>query len=53
VIVRDDRWIRDTEDNGAVIYKLTAKDDDIHAYALGESAIGENRWKNLIVFPQG
>lgn len=53
VIVRDDRWIKDTEDSGAVIYKLPAKDDDIHAYALGESAIGENRWKNLIVFPQG
>ena len=52
VIVKDDRWLKDKDDSGTVIYKLMAKDDDIHAYALGESAIGENRWKNLIIFPQ-
>ncbi|GLC79934.1 hypothetical protein [Lacrimispora brassicae] len=52
VIVKDDRWIKDTDDSGGPIYKLMAKDDDIHAYILGESAIGEDRWKNLLVFPQ-
>lgn len=50
VIVPDDRWIKDTDSSGAVIYKLMAKEDDIHAYALNESAMGENRWKNLIVY---
>lgn len=52
VIVKDDRWIKDTDESGGAIYKLMAKDDDIHAYILGESAIGEDRWKNLLVFPQ-
>jgi hypothetical protein len=51
VIIKDDRWIQDTDSSGAVIYKLMAKDDMIHAYALGESAMGEDRWKNLILFP--
>lgn len=51
VIVKDARWIKDTDDSGAVIYKLTAMDDDVHAYTLRESAMGEDRWKNLIVFP--
>lgn len=51
VIIKDDRWIRDTDSSGAAIYKLMAKDDMIHAYALGESAMGEVRWKNLILFP--
>jgi len=51
MIIKDDRWIRDTDSSGAVIYKLMAKDDMIHAYALGESAMGEDRWKNLILFP--
>lgn len=50
VIVPDDRWIRDTDSSGAVIYRLMAKDDDIHAYTLSESAMGEDRWKNLIVY---
>ncbi|ADL03608.1 hypothetical protein [Lacrimispora saccharolytica] len=52
IIVKDDRWMKDTDDSGAVIYKLMAKGAEIHAYALGESAIGEDRWKNLLVFPQ-
>ncbi|HBE86000.1 MAG TPA: hypothetical protein DDW53_12160 [Lachnoclostridium sp.] len=51
VIIKDDRWIRDTDSSGAAICKLMAKDDMIHVYALGESAMGEVRWKNLILFP--
>ena len=52
VIVRNDRWIRDTDANGAVIYKLLANGEKDHAYALSERAIGEDRWKNLILFSQ-
>jgi len=51
VIVKDERWIQDRDSSGAVIYKLMAKDDDVHAYTLGENAMGEVRWKNLILFP--
>ncbi len=51
VIIMDDRWIKDTDSSGAVIYKLMAKEDIIHAYTLGENAMGEDRWKNLILFP--
>ncbi|HCD45358.1 MAG TPA: hypothetical protein DEQ64_16835 [Lachnoclostridium sp.] len=51
VIVKDERWLQDTDSSGAVIYKLMAKDDNVHAYALGENAMGEDRWKNLILFP--
>lgn len=51
VIVMDDKWIKGTDSSGAVIYKLMAKDDDVHAYTLGENAMGEDRWKNLILFP--
>ncbi|MEY8352711.1 hypothetical protein AALB39_05050 [Lachnospiraceae bacterium 54-53] len=50
VIVPDERWIKDTDSSGAVIYKLMAADDGSHAYTLSESAMGENRWKNLIVY---
>lgn len=50
IIVPDDRWIKDTDSSGAVIYKLTATDDDVHAYTLSESTMGESRWKNLIVY---
>ncbi|WP_349944140.1 hypothetical protein ABFV83_12065 [Lacrimispora sp. BS-2] len=51
VIVKDERWIQGMDSSGAVIYKLMAKDDDVHAYTLGENAMGEVRWKNLILFP--
>jgi len=50
IIVPDDRWIKETDGSGGVIYKLTATDDDVHAYTLSESAMGESRWKNLIVY---
>lgn len=52
VIVRNDRWIRETDEKGAVIYKLLANGEKDHAYALSERAIGEDRWKNLILFSQ-
>ncbi len=50
VIVPNEKWIKDTDSKGAVSYKLMAKDDDVHAYTLSESAMKENRWKNLIVY---
>ncbi len=52
VIVRNDRWIRGTDADGAVIYKLLANGEKYRAYALSERAIGEDRWKNLILFSQ-
>lgn len=52
VIVLNDRWIRETDAKGAVIYKLLANGEKDHAYALSERAIGEDRWRNLILFSQ-
>lgn len=52
VIVLNDRWIKETDAKGAVIYKLLANGEKDHAYALGERAIGEDRWRNLILFSQ-
>jgi hypothetical protein len=52
VIVLNDRWIKETDAKGAVIYKLLANGEKDHAYALSERAIGEDRWKNLILFSQ-
>lgn len=51
VIVMDERWLEDTDSSGEVIYKLISEEDQVHAYILGEIAIGEDRWKNLILFP--
>lgn len=52
VIVLNDRWIKETDAKGAVIYKLLANGEKHHAYALSERAIGEDRWRNLISFSQ-
>lgn len=52
VIVLNDRWIREIDAKGAVIYKLLANGEKDHAYALSERAIGEDRWRNLILFSQ-
>ena len=52
VIVLNDRWIKETDAKGAVIYKLLANGEKDHAYALSERAIGEDRWRNLISFSQ-
>ena len=52
VIVLNDRWIKETDAKGAVIYKLLANGEKDHAYALSERAIGEDRWRNLILFSQ-
>jgi hypothetical protein len=52
VIVLDDRWIKETDAKGEVIYKLLANGEKNHAYALSERAIGEDRWRNLISFSQ-
>ncbi|WP_124067683.1 hypothetical protein [Clostridium sp. E02] len=50
VIVPDDRWIQDLEEDGSLVYKLPAKEDKEHVYLLTERGIKESRWKNLIVF---
>lgn len=50
VIVLDDRWLKDKDSAGAVIYKLTAQEDPARAYTLSGSAAAEERWKNLISF---
>lgn len=50
VIVPDDKWIKETDSSGAVVYRLMAEGDEVHAYTLSESAMGESRWKNLIVY---
>lgn len=50
VIVIDDRWLKSTDSTGAVLYKLTAREDSARAYTLTGSAAGEERWKNLISF---
>ncbi|MDW2796014.1 hypothetical protein RZO55_00235 [Clostridium boliviensis] len=50
VIVLNDRWIKGTDENGKVIYKLLANGEKDHAYTLSELATGEARWKNLILF---
>nr|WP_314458834.1 hypothetical protein [uncultured Clostridium sp.] len=52
VIVLNGQWIKETDEKGAVIYKLLANGEKDHAYALSERAIGEDRWKNLILFSQ-
>lgn len=52
VIVPDDRWVKEQDEKGEVKYKLLANGEEDHAYVLSESAIGEERWKNLIVFSQ-
>lgn len=52
VIVLNDRWIKETDAKGAVVYKLLANGEKDHAYALSEQAIGEDRWRNLIAFSQ-
>ncbi len=52
VIVLNDRWIKETDAKGSVIYKLLANGEKDHAYALNERAIGEDRWRNLISFSQ-
>lgn len=52
VIVPDDRWVKEQDEKGEVRYKLLANGEEDHAYVLSESAIGEERWKNLIVFSQ-
>ena len=50
VIVPDDRWIQDLEEDGSLVYKLPEKEDKEHVYLLTEGGIKESRWKNLIVF---
>lgn len=50
VIVPDVNWIQDTAEDGSVVYKLPAKEDEEHVYLLTERAIKESRWKNMIVF---
>lgn len=50
VIVPDDRWIQENDDEGKVIYKRMADQDENHAYTLSESGIKEDRWKNFIEF---
>lgn len=50
VIVINDRWIKESDENGKVSYKLLANGEKDHAYTLSELAIGEARWKNLILF---
>jgi len=50
VIVLDERWLKDKDSAGAVIYKLTAQEDPARAYTLSGSAAGEERWKNLTSF---
>ncbi|MFT4104556.1 MAG: hypothetical protein QM657_02265 [Lacrimispora sp.] len=50
VIVPDDKWIKETDSSGAVVYRLMAEGAEVHAYTLSESAMGESRWKNLIVY---
>lgn len=50
IIVPDERWIKDTDSSGAVSYRLMAMEDKVHAYILSDSAMSEDRWKNLIVY---
>ncbi len=50
VIVPDDKWIMETDGSGAAVYRLMAEGEEVHAYTLSQSAMGESRWKNMIVY---
>lgn len=50
IIVLDDLWIQGNDEQGVVIYKRMADQDENHAYILSESGIKEDRWKNFIQF---
>ncbi len=50
VIVQDDRWVQDTGEDGAIVYRLKADNQETHVYTVSESAMKEYRWKNLIEY---
>ncbi len=52
VIVPDEKWQVNVGDDGRKVYRLAADNDEVHAYAVDESAMGEVRWKNMIEWEQ-
>ena len=49
-IAPDERWSKEERDSGEIYYRLLAENETDHAYVLSESGMGEERWKNLILF---
>ena len=52
VIVPDEKWQVNVGDDGRKVCRLAADNDEVHAYAVDESAMGEVRWKNMIEWEQ-
>lgn len=49
-IIPDERWSKESTDSGEIVYRLAALEEEDHVYTLSESAMQEERWKNLIEF---
>ena len=50
IIVLDGSWIQDKDSSGETVYKLTSREDAARAYALTESDVKEELWRNLISY---